>query len=382
MTTSETVRRRPARSGCSGPLAIIPSASRVRELGALPHARGRRRTWIHAGDRGSAPTACRLCASACARRQSPASRASFVFACEANGAPERLPAAAVATAPGPLASRMDVRPRARPGSRQLGLTPRPFDLHAVRRDFPILQERVNGRPLVWLDNAATTQKPQAVIDRLAYFYEHENSNIHRAAHELAARATDAYEAARDKVRALPGRALGRAKSSSCAAPPRRSIWWRKSWGRAATSAQGDEIVVIASRAPRQHRALAAAGRRRRARGCGSCRSTTAARSCSTSTTAAERRGRGWSSFTQVSNALGTVDAGRGDRRAGPRASARACWSTARRRCRTCPSTCRRSTADFYVFSGHKVFAPDRHRRALRQAKSCSTTCRPGRAAAT
>lgn len=75
-----------------------------------------------------------------------------------------------------------------------------FDVHAVRRDFPILQERIHGRTLVWLDNAATTQKPQAVIDRLAEFYRRENSNVHRAAHELAARATDAYEAARDKVR--------------------------------------------------------------------------------------------------------------------------------------------------------------------------------------
>lgn len=74
-----------------------------------------------------------------------------------------------------------------------------FDVQAVRRDFPILAERVNGQQLIWLDNAATTQKPKAVIDRLAYFYEHENSNIHRAAHELAARATDAYEGARQKV---------------------------------------------------------------------------------------------------------------------------------------------------------------------------------------
>ena len=79
-----------------------------------------------------------------------------------------------------------------------GPTARPaFDVNAVRRDFPILNERVNGRPLVWFDNAATTQKPQSVIDRLAWFYAHENSNIHRAAHELAARATDAYEAARN-----------------------------------------------------------------------------------------------------------------------------------------------------------------------------------------
>jgi cysteine desulfurase/selenocysteine lyase len=74
-----------------------------------------------------------------------------------------------------------------------------FDVQAVRRDFPILAERVNGRPLIWLDNAATTHKPQAVTDRLAHFYAHENSNIHRAAHELAARATDAYEGARNKV---------------------------------------------------------------------------------------------------------------------------------------------------------------------------------------
>lgn len=75
----------------------------------------------------------------------------------------------------------------------------PFDVHAIRRDFPILAERVHGRPLVWFDNAATTQKPQAVIDRLAWFYAHENSNIHRAAHDLAARATDAYEGARAKI---------------------------------------------------------------------------------------------------------------------------------------------------------------------------------------
>jgi cysteine desulfurase / selenocysteine lyase len=75
-----------------------------------------------------------------------------------------------------------------------------FDPYAVKRDFPILRERVRGREIVWLDNAATTQKPQSVIDRISSFYEHENSNIHRAAHTLAGRATDAYEGAREKVR--------------------------------------------------------------------------------------------------------------------------------------------------------------------------------------
>lgn len=53
-----------------------------------------------------------------------------------------------------------------------------LDVHSIRRDFPILQERVNGKPLIWFDNAATTQKPQAVIDRLSYFYRHQNSNVH------------------------------------------------------------------------------------------------------------------------------------------------------------------------------------------------------------
>lgn len=75
-----------------------------------------------------------------------------------------------------------------------------FDVQAVRRDFPILAERINGKPLVWLDNAATTHKPRQVIERIAHFYAHENSNIHRAAHTLAARATDAYEHAREVVR--------------------------------------------------------------------------------------------------------------------------------------------------------------------------------------
>jgi cysteine desulfurase/selenocysteine lyase len=71
---------------------------------------------------------------------------------------------------------------------------------SVRHDFPILEERVHGKPLVWLDNAATTQKPWAVINRISDFYRHENSNIHRAAHDLAARSTDAYEGAREKAR--------------------------------------------------------------------------------------------------------------------------------------------------------------------------------------
>lgn len=82
----------------------------------------------------------------------------------------------------------------------LGISSPIFDANSIRRDFPILEERIHGRRLIWLDNGATTQKPRSVIDRLDHFYEHENSNIHRAAHTLAGRSTDAYEAAREKVR--------------------------------------------------------------------------------------------------------------------------------------------------------------------------------------
>jgi len=116
-----------------------------------------------------------------------------------------------------------------------------FDVHTVRQDFPILQERVNGKPLIWFDNAATTQKPQAVIDRLVHFYSHENSNVHRAAHELAARSTDAYEAARETVR----RFLNASSANEI-------IFVRgtteginlvaKSWGQQTLQA-GDEIVL-------------------------------------------------------------------------------------------------------------------------------------------
>ena len=75
-----------------------------------------------------------------------------------------------------------------------------FNVAAIRADFPILHQQVNGKQLVWFDNAATTQKPRQVIEALSHFYAHDNSNIHRGAHTLAARATDAFEGARDKIR--------------------------------------------------------------------------------------------------------------------------------------------------------------------------------------
>jgi len=81
-----------------------------------------------------------------------------------------------------------------------------FDVEGVRRDFPALHQLVNGKPLIWLDNAATTHKPQAVIDATSQFYSRDNSNIHRAAHALAARSTELFEAGREKVRKFLGAA--------------------------------------------------------------------------------------------------------------------------------------------------------------------------------
>ncbi len=81
-----------------------------------------------------------------------------------------------------------------------------FDVEGVRRDFPALHQLVHGQPLIWLDNAATTHKPQAVIDATSQFYGRDNSNIHRAAHTLAARATELFEAGREKVRRFLGAA--------------------------------------------------------------------------------------------------------------------------------------------------------------------------------
>src|SRR5438132_2282138 len=73
------------------------------------------------------------------------------------------------------------------------------DWARIRADFPILNESVHGKPLVYFDNAATSQKPRAVIERLTHFYEHENSNVHRGIHELSNRATLGYESARKRV---------------------------------------------------------------------------------------------------------------------------------------------------------------------------------------
>ena len=74
-----------------------------------------------------------------------------------------------------------------------------YDVEKIRKDFPILTQKIHGKPLVYLDNAATSQKPQAVIDTLTRFYSADNSNVHRGVHTLSMRATSAYEGARKKA---------------------------------------------------------------------------------------------------------------------------------------------------------------------------------------
>ena len=74
-----------------------------------------------------------------------------------------------------------------------------LDIIQIRKDFPILHRQVNGKPLVYFDNGATSQKPQQVIDAINRYYQHENSNIHRGIHTLSQEATDAYEKARTTV---------------------------------------------------------------------------------------------------------------------------------------------------------------------------------------
>ncbi len=228
-----------------------------------------------------------------------------------------------------------------------------FDPYAVRRDFPILEERVHGKRLVWLDNAATTQKPLAVIERLREFYTHENSNIHRAAHTLAARATDAYEQGRKTTQQFLN-----APSSS------EIIFVRgateginliaQSWGRRNIEA-GDEIVIThlehhANIVPWQQLCTATGAKLKVApvddRG-------------DVMLEAYERllgRHTKLVAFPQVSNALGTITPAKEMIAIAHRYGAVVALDGAQAVSHM-PVDVQDLDCDFYVFSGHKVFAP-------------------------
>jgi cysteine desulfurase/selenocysteine lyase len=111
----------------------------------------------------------------------------------------------------------------------------------IRQQFPVLFQEVNDEPLVYLDNAATTQKPKVVLDRLTYYYEHDNANVHRGVHTLAERATKDYEAAREKVRAFIN-AKETAETLFTRGTTTSLNWVAKSYGDLAVE-DGDEIVI-------------------------------------------------------------------------------------------------------------------------------------------
>ena len=228
-----------------------------------------------------------------------------------------------------------------------------FDPHALRREFPALAERVHGRPLVWLDNGATTQKPEAVIERLDYFYRHENSNIHRGAHEMAARATDAYEDAREKV--------ARFLNASCSD---EIVFVRgtteainlvaQAWGRANVG-PGDEILITwlehhANIVPWQQLCQATGARLRVAPvdDSGQVILDEYERLLSDRTRIV--------AFSHVSNALGTITPVKEMTELAHRHGARVLIDGAQAVSHM-PVDVQLLDSDWYAFSGHKVFAP-------------------------
>lgn len=245
-------------------------------------------------------------------------------------------------------------PQHRPDVHVLDLSgARPFDANVFKRDFPILRETVNGRPLVWLDNGATTQKPQCVIDRLVHFYTHENSNIHRAAHTLAARSTDAYEAARDKVRGFINapsvKDIVFVRGATEAINLVAQAWGRRNVG------EGDEIVVShlehhANIVPWQQLAAEKGARLRVAPvdDHGQILLDEYEKLLGPKTKIV--------AFTQVSNALGTVTPVAEMTALAHRYGAKVLVDGAQGVCHM-PVDVQALDVDFYAFSGHKMFAP-------------------------
>jgi cysteine desulfurase/selenocysteine lyase len=228
-----------------------------------------------------------------------------------------------------------------------------LDVEAIRADFPILREKINGKDLVWFDNAATTQKPRCVIDRLGAFYTSENSNIHRGAHTLARRATDAYEDARRTA----ARFLG-------AGSPDEIVFVRgtteainlvaSSWGSRFVGAD-DEILISelehhANIVPWQLLCRKTGARLRcfPADGAGQI-DLAAYGACLTPRTKLV-------AFSHVSNVLGAVAPAEALIRLAHRAGAVVLVDGAQAVSHL-PVDVRALDADFYAFSGHKVFGP-------------------------
>jgi cysteine desulfurase/selenocysteine lyase len=228
-----------------------------------------------------------------------------------------------------------------------------FDVNDIRRDFPILEERVHGKRLVWLDNAATTQKPQAVIDRLVHYYSHEYSNVHRAAHELAARSTDAYESAREKVQRFLG--AGSAEEIVFVRGTTEAVNLVAASYGGKFLGEGDEIVLstlehhsnivpwqfLAQRVGAVIRVVPVTDR-------GEVLLSDFERTLTTKTK--------FVSLTHVSNALGTILPVREMIQIAHRRGAKVLIDGAQAVSHF-PVNVQELDADFYAFSGHKLFAP-------------------------
>ncbi len=227
-----------------------------------------------------------------------------------------------------------------------------LDVERIRRDFPILQRQVHGKPLIWLDNGATAQKPRAVIERISHYYEQENSNIHRGTHTLAEEADMAYESARATVAAFLN-----------AASPRELVFVRGTTEGlnllantvGASLKPGDEILLTqaehhANIVPWQFaaRRTGAAIRVAPVDDNGELILEEYARLLGPRTRIV--------SFTHISNVLGTVNPIRAMTELAKHAGATVVIDGAQgiphRRVDVQAIGC-----DFYVFSGHKLFAP-------------------------
>ena len=234
--------------------------------------------------------------------------------------------------------------------------PAPVNMESLRKDFPILDQHVHGHPLVYLDNAATSQKPRAVIDALDRFYDNDNANVHRGIHELSRRSTVAFEAARDRAARLHQcprivRNYFHARHNRRHQSGRPHLGREKYQGRRHHSADGNGAsqqhrpLAIAGRPHRRKTGLRARDRRRRAFGF-----KPPGRLCLTTSSVK------LFAFTHVSNTLGTVnpvaDLCAQARRRNIVTLVDAAQSAGHR-----PVDVQEIGCDFLAFSGHKLCGP-------------------------
>ena len=231
----------------------------------------------------------------------------------------------------------------------------PRTVEQIRSEFPILEREIEGRPLVYIDNAATSQKPASVIEAIDDYYRHSNSNIHRSMHQLAAEATALYEGARTKLARFIGAARPEeivfVRNATEAINLVRFTWAREHVGR------GDVVLLTemehhSNIVPWQllcqevGREARVPERRRR----GTARPRPARR-------AAGRRARcGWSRVTHVSNVLGTINPVEEIVRRAHEAGAKVLIDGAQA-VPQMPVDVGRIGADFYALTGHKMLGP-------------------------